>query len=138
MPTKLLVTLILTGFVTPTNPVAKAARAPVQAARVTFAEPTRVCGHFLWGNYIVVHDDGKMAIGEPCTTFYRVRDGKQTEAAISFHCIPRQRHPVSQTTITTIPQQGPSTTTRFIELVEYQIAGDTEAHGVPRYDVHVK
>lgn len=116
---------------------AKAAKNPVQASRITFLEPTRVCGHYLMGDYIVVHDDRKMERGEPCTTFYAARPREAAaEAVVSFHCIPRQRAPVSQTTITTIPVGGVTTTTGTLELVEYQIAGDSEVHGVPEFDGH--
>ena len=121
-------------FTAPTL-AAKPAKAEVQASRITFLEPTRVCGHYLMGDYVVVHDDRKMAQGEPCTTFYSVKPDR-TEAVVSFHCIPRQRGPVSQTTITTIPMGGVTTTTRSSKLVEYQIAGDSEAHGVPEWDDH--
>ena len=111
------------------------AKSPVQASRITFLEPTRVCGHFLMGDYVVVHDDLKMARGEPCTTFYQLKRDK-TEPVLSFHCIPRQRDVVAQTTIRIVPADGVTTMTRWRKLVEYQIGGDSEAHGVPEFDVH--
>jgi len=113
---------------------ATGARPPVQASRVTFNGVTLVCGHYLMGDYIVVHDDNQMAAGEACTTFYRLRPGKAAVAEVLFHCIPRQRAPVAQTTITTVPTGGVSTTTHAVELLEFQIAGDSEAHGVPPFD----
>lgn len=109
-----------------------ATRAPVQASRVTFTEVTRVCGYFLMGTYVVVHDDAKMAAGEPCTTFYKLSPGKAAEPAVSFHCIPRARRPVATTTFTTAPARM-TNVQGMPELIEYQIAGDSEAHGVPRF-----
>jgi hypothetical protein len=110
---------------------------PVQASRITFTEVTRVCGHYLMGTYVVVHDDRKMADGEPCTTFYRLRPGAAAEPVLSFHCIPRQRPMAAQTTIVTAPTGGVTTTTHAVDLIEYQIAGDSEAHGIPATDVQV-
>lgn len=106
-------------------------KSPVQASRITFPQLTRVCGYYLMGTYVVVHDDRKMSAGEPCTTFYRLHPGADAEAVVSFHCIPRQRPVAHQTTIVTAPTGGVTTTTRTVELIEYQIAGDSEAHGVP-------
>jgi hypothetical protein len=122
-----------------TTVTAHAVRPSVQSSRVTFTELTRVCGQFLMGTYIVVHDDAKMAAGGPCTTFYRVADkpGVDADAVVSFHCIPRQRTAVSQTTITTVPTIGVTSATRSVDLVEYQIAGDSEAHGVPTSAEHL-
>jgi hypothetical protein len=131
MRTRLYAGLSIIAVVIASIPVALAARAPVHASRITFLEPTRVCGFYLMGDYVVVHDDGKMAEGKPCTTFYRTRAG-EAEAVVSFHCIPRQRSAVSQTTVTTMLAQGVSTATRTRVLLEYQLAGDKEAHGVPQ------
>ena len=130
MRTRLYSGLSIIAVVMASIPVAHAARAHVQASRITFLEPTRVCGFYLMGDYVVVHDDGKMAAGKPCTTFYRRRAGK-AEAVVSFQCVLRHRSAVSQTTVTTILAQGVSTATRTRELIEVQLAGDTEAHGVP-------
>ena len=115
---------------------AVAVKSPIQAARITFPEPTRACGHILLGTYIVVHDDARMARGEPCTTFYRLHPNADAEDVLSFHCIPRQRPLASELTIVTAPQRGATISTRFVELVEYQFAGDSEAHALPASDVH--
>jgi len=129
--------LSLTAVVTPTGSVALTSRQPVHSSRVTFAEPTRVCGHFLIGDYIIVHDDARVA-GGPCTTFYKLRPGRSPETVLSFYCIPRQREIVSSTTITTVPSPRATPAMRTVDLVEFQLEGDTEAHGVPPFDVHVK
>ncbi|HMF98636.1 MAG TPA: hypothetical protein VKE96_30255 [Vicinamibacterales bacterium] len=127
-------TLAAVAIIAATTLAAAAGRAPVQASRITFTEVTRVCGHYLAGDYIVVHDDNKMAAGEPCTTFYRMRKGKPAVAEVSFRCSPKQRAPVAQTTIWTVPTVGVTSATQSLDLVEFQLAGDPEAHVVPPFD----
>ena len=79
------------------------------------------------GPVLIVHDSEKMSRGEPCTTFYRFKPGAgQKEGLVSFHCRPRQAQTVDTTTFTTV-----ATEPGCKRLVEYQIAGDAEAHGVP-------
>jgi len=130
MLTRLIVGVPLLAVAMTANPRAVTPDATrLHASLVTFQETTRVCDHLLQGQYVVVHDDDKMARGEPCTTFYRMKKG-EAEAVASFHCIPRQNGRVEQTTVTVV-RRGPTTTTYVPELIEYQIAGDTEAHGVP-------
>ncbi len=94
----------------------------------TFKETVRVNGRYVAGPVLIVHDEKKMANGEPCTTFYRFDPvyGPKEEL-VSFHCIPRHAARVDATTLKTIlTEPGVKT------LVEYQIAGDDEAHGIPR------
>src|SRR6266567_2044188 len=63
-----------------------------QSAMVTFARPTWVTDQMVVGTYVVVHDEDKMARGEPCTTFYRVGAAQERlQEVVSFHCIPRER-----------------------------------------------
>src|SRR5947209_19272745 len=63
-----------------------------QTAMVTFERPTWVATAMLVGTYIVEHDDGRMAVGEPCTVFYRVLPGtRPMEEVVAFDCIPRER-----------------------------------------------
>jgi len=94
---------------------------------VNFLDPVLVKGELVMGPVLIVHDDLKMAKGEACTTFYRfdVKTGPQ-EALVSFHCQPIERRVVAETTLTTNSQDSVCK-----RLVEYQIAGDSEAHGVP-------
>ena len=94
---------------------------------VNFLHPVLVKGELVMGPVLIVHDDLKMAKGEACTTFYRfdLKTGPQ-EALVSFHCQPIERRVVAETTLTT-NYQGSGCK----RLVEYQIAGDSEAHGVP-------
>jgi len=94
---------------------------------VNFPEPVQVVDQIVMGPVLIVHDDVKMAEGAPCTTFYRF-DPKRgpREELVSFHCKPVQREVVTQTTFTTA-----SIGVGCKRLTEYQIAGDSEAHGIP-------
>jgi hypothetical protein len=94
---------------------------------VNFPEPVQVVDQIVMGPVLIVHDDVKMAEGEPCTTFYRfdTKRGPQ-ETLVSFHCRPAQRNLVARTTFTTVPNAAGCK-----RLVEYQIGGDSEAHGIP-------
>jgi len=94
---------------------------------VNFADPVWVKDQIVMGPLLIVHDDAKMARGEPCTTFYRFEPGKgPKEELVSFHCRPVARAAVDTTTFNVINQ--PIGCQR---LTEYQIAGDAEAHGIP-------
>ena len=96
-------------------------------AILNFADPVFVADTFVLGPVLIVHDDAKMARGEPCTTLYRFAPGKGPgEALASFHCRPVQREIAKETVVTVT-----SLTEGCRRLVEYQIAGDTEAHRVP-------
>lgn len=95
---------------------------------VNLVDPVLVNRVLVSGPVLIVHDDVKMAQGEPCTTFYRFdpTDGPK-DALVSFHCKPRRASRVETTTFKTA-----ATDIGVKRLTEYQIAGDTEAHGVPR------
>lgn len=98
-----------------------------QWALTNFPNPVMVNGTLIMGPVLIVHDSAKMARGEACTSFYRFKPGVgPQEALVSFHCRPRQANAVDQTTFTVA-----STEPGCKRLVEYQIAGDAEAHGVP-------
>ena len=95
---------------------------------VNFPDPVSVNGEFMMGPVLIIHDSAKMARGEPCTTFYRFDPARgPKEALVSFHCNPRQSDGVDTTTLTTVS----TTPGACKKLVEFQIAGDAEAHGIP-------
>ncbi len=96
-------------------------------AAVNLTETTSIAGAFVSGPVLFVHDDAKMARGEPCTGVYRFQPGKgMGEEIVSFHCKPRWGSAPGQfTAATSRDPNGPRV------LREYQFAGDTEAHGVP-------
>lgn len=93
----------------------------------TFQDTVRVAGRFVSGPVLIVHDMKKMANGEPCTSFYRFDPAYgPKEELVSFHCIPKRAGKLDSTTFTTVTVEP-----GVKKLVEYQIAGDEEAHGVP-------
>ena len=96
-------------------------------ANVNLTEPTSIAGLFVTGPVIFVHDDAKMAEGEPCTGVYRFVPRKgPAEELVSFHCKPRWGTAPERFTVATKRNPyGPRI------LTEYQFAGDSEAHGVP-------
>jgi len=92
-----------------------------------FQDPVLVKDTVVMGPVLIVHDSVKMARGEACTTFYRFKPGVgKQEELVSFHCQPRAASPIESTTFSTV-----SSDVGCKRLVEYQIAGDSEAHGVP-------
>jgi hypothetical protein len=98
-----------------------------QWSLVNFLDPVLVKDRVIMGPVLIVHDSAKMARGEACTTFYRFEPGKgPKEALVSFHCRPVQRELVEQTTLSVV-----DTGTGCKRLTEYQIGGDSEAHGIP-------
>jgi hypothetical protein len=120
----LFVGLMSTSFVT----VVDSPAPHQQSAIVTFAHPTWVAGEMLIGTYVIVHDEDKMARGEPCTVIARVGTRAfPREEVVSFRCIPHERRvvPSFTTTVSSDPVLGIDT------LTEYQFAGDSEGHGVP-------
>ena len=102
---------------------------------VNLTNPTDVDGVILdAGQYVIVHDDLKMAKGEACTTLYCLDPERGWKAVVSFHCIPVLRPMVDRTTLTIVPggvaRDGKGL--RSVDrLVEYQLAGELEGHGVP-------
>lgn len=95
---------------------------------VNFRDTVRVNGRYVAGPVLIVHDMKKMANGEPCTAFYRFDPAYgPKEELVSFHCIPKRASKIDTTTFKTVVLESGVKT-----LVEYQIAGDEEAHGIPR------
>lgn len=104
--------------------------ATVEKAVVMFNEPVRVAGRFLMGWYVIEHDEGRAARGEPCTHIY---EGDDTEEAgnlvVAFYCLHRDRKPAANTTLTVTSNP---TINGIAQLDEFQFAGSADGHGVPR------
>ena len=99
----------------------------VKWAAVNLTDTTMIAGAFVSGPVVFVHDDARMARGEPCTSVHRFVPGKGPgEEIVGFHCRPRwTKAPGRFTAATVAKPDGPRV------LTEYQFAGDEEAHGVP-------
>lgn len=99
----------------------------VKWAAVNLTETTMIAGSFVSGPVVFVHDDDRMARGEPCTSVHRHDPVTGPgEALVSFHCTPRWgTAPDRFTTSLARRPDGPRV------MTEYQFAGDEEAHRIP-------
>lgn len=98
---------------------------------VEFSVPTRVGNHVLLGQYLLVHDDARMAKGEPCSAIYRFDPSRgPQERVVEFMCIPNHAAVTGSLQLKMKPEPGVSSAAR-VALVGYQFAGDSETHGVP-------
>lgn len=97
-------------------------------AIVNLKDTTMIAGAFVSGPVVFVHDDARMARGEPCTSVHRFEADKGPgEEIVAFHCKPRWGSaPERFTTAIRTQPDGPRI------LTEYQFAGDEEAHIVPK------
>lgn len=96
---------------------------------VRIADPVMVGREILMGTYLIVHDDAKMAKGEPCTTIYRFdpKTGPK-EQVVAFMCLPHRGVTSTANTLTVRSGNG------WLDvgtLQAYEFAGDNETHGVP-------
>jgi len=100
---------------------------PQQWAIVNFSDPVAVRGHFLMGPHLIVHDDARMAKGEPCTSIYEFDPATgQRALEVEFVCEPVQKEVCDKTTFSVKRNDA-----GINQMTEYQFAGDPEAHGVP-------
>jgi hypothetical protein len=98
-----------------------------ESAVVEFTRTVKLHGALLRGVYTIVHDEEKMARGEPCTYVYRDRKMDERKLVVSFHCIHVERERATAFGAT-IPQHGPY---EVPEITEIQFAGSTAGHKVP-------
>jgi len=91
-----------------------------ERATVEFTQTVKLLDVVLRGEYLVVHDDERMAKGDACTYIYD-RSGK---LVVSFHCTPAERPKSDRFRVVTrrLDPNGLS------EIVEIQFAGSTKAH----------
>lgn len=105
-----------------------AADTVVKWAPVNLTSATLIAGSFVSGPVVFIHDDAKMAAGEPCTKVHRFVSGKGVgEELVAFHCKPRWGQAPQRFT-----QAIASTPDGLRVMTEYQFAGDKEAHEIPR------
>jgi hypothetical protein len=99
-----------------------------RAAVVRFLRPTIIAGAFVLGTVVIEHDDDKMAKGEHCTTVYYfdTATNGRGEPIVSFMCMPRARDVATKFEATLMKSVSwPD------RLMEYQLPGENEGHGVP-------
>ena len=99
----------------------------VKWAAINLKTTTVIAGAFVSGPVIFVHDDARMARGEPCTSVHRYDAVKGLgEELVAFHCKPRWGKAATTFTQNTMTKpDGPPV------MTEYQFAGDDESHGIP-------
>ena len=101
----------------------------VERVVVQFDQPVRVYDAILAGTYVIEHDDARMARGEACTYIYRGRVAQPGNLVVTFHCTHLDR-PLAASTKLVVYKSPELSSLR--ELKEFQFAGSTAAHGVPR------
>jgi hypothetical protein len=84
--------LVLGGSLWPSDSQAAPQR---ESAVVEFTQTVKLGGVLLRGEYLIVHDEERMARGEACTYVYRGRQIDETRLITSFHCIHVDRECVS-------------------------------------------
>jgi hypothetical protein len=132
----LLITLILAAMGVIVGALASFAIAAPPERDVEVAnipDKTKLLKATLQGKYIFVHDESKMAQGEPCLYVYEYSEdqsGKPVvnpeKLVVSFHCQRVQREKAREIVLT----YGMISPELF-ELREIQFPGRTEGHRVP-------
>ncbi|HSE96751.1 MAG TPA: hypothetical protein VLD57_00685 [Blastocatellia bacterium] len=123
--------LVLGAAIIAGSALAVAAAAPAsenEKAVVVFNEKVKLVDVLLQGQYLFVHDDGKMAEGLPCLYVYQQEKGQADKLVVSFHCIPVQRRMVDSFRIII---SSNNTAFGVDEIEEIQFAGSEKAHRVP-------
>jgi hypothetical protein len=99
-----------------------------EEAVVEFTELVKLQGVLLRGEYMIFHDDAKMAEGEPCLYIYTMKAGKRDQLVIALHCEPVEREMAKQFTVLLTPRNSAYT---IREVREIQFAGFAKAHRIP-------
>jgi hypothetical protein len=99
-----------------------------ESAVVEFSQNVKVQGVLLRGSYIFVHDEERMARGEPCSWIYRNKNGKEGALVASFHCVHTENAKAKDFTVRLRKNNTPY---EVLELLEFQFKGSTAGHRVP-------
>jgi hypothetical protein len=94
-----------------------------QSAVVLFQDPVVVNGTFVMGLVKIVHDEDRMARGEPCTQVFRIAEGKAPEEVVAVHCKRISKPVADQTTLAMR-----TTDLNYRVLTAYQFQGTDHAH----------
>jgi hypothetical protein len=124
MKGRVLAALILAAAI---GAVVGAAAPTERSGTAFFMKPTLVAGHYILGQVLFVHDETKMARGEPCTTIYGLENGKRGDELVSFHCKRLARPVIDEMRVMAVD----SADLKTLVMKEYQLPGEAEGHGVP-------
>lgn len=105
--------------------VAPTATPARQAVSVWFQRPVMAGKHILQGRYVIEHDNDRMARGEPCTRIYAYDDRRMP--VVEFDCIHLERDNARQHQVV-LASIGDG----MQQFLEFQFAGETAAHGMPK------
>jgi hypothetical protein len=97
-----------------------------ERAVVEFKETVKLLNVYLRGEYLIIHDDSKMAQGEPC--FYVYSNTDRDKLIIAFHCKPVERDKADHFILVTSRRNLYDVP----EVIEFQFAGANKAHQVPK------
>jgi hypothetical protein len=97
-------------------------------AVVQFTENVKLWNVFLKGEYLIVHDESKMADGLPCLYIYQMKDGKADKLVTSIHCVRVEREKANGLVLSISRLRSPFDVR---EITEIQFAGRTESHKIP-------
>jgi hypothetical protein len=100
----------------------------IDRAVVEFDQPVKLQGIVLKGRYLVLHHEGMMARGKPCTYFYTMEGETAGRLVASFHCCAVVRDKVDQFTARVSSNK---TAFGIAELEEIQFPGSVEGHRIP-------
>lgn len=124
---RLMISIAIIGvFLVGVGAVNAPAKAKKERALVQFTETVRLRDAFLRGQYLVVHDEDRMAQGEACLYIYRGEVENADRLVVAYHCRPVERTKVDQFTILT----SRANSFDMPEVLEIQFGGSSEAHQV--------
>ena len=124
----LAVLLLAAALATSGASMGKAGEPSKDVAVVEFPQTVKLANVLLRGEYLVVHDETKMAQGEPCLYFYQSKLGRYVRPVISLHCQRVERAKADHFTVSVFRRNIPL---EVPEVREIQFAGATEGHRVP-------
>lgn len=100
-----------------------------ESAIVEFSNTVKLMGVLLRGQYLIVHDEARMAKGEACTYVYRGKAENADKLVTSFHCTHMDRVKTDKLKISYTNYGGKPYETP--EVIEIQFAGSADGHRVP-------
>ena len=116
----------LAGLAESATPARGAETSATQSAVVIFQDPVVINGTFVMGLVKIVHDEDRMARGEPCTQVFHLPEGKPPPEVVAVHC-KRISRPVADQLTLSLRTTDPS----YRVLTAYQFRGTDHAHQLP-------